>query len=537
MIRTTKIIILLLALFCAIYITVNFLWLKADTNSLSWDPATHAHIITVFNKYINSHSLLSLLLNREILLTDVRYPPLLHLSVIPLLNFFPVKDVDAMVVAMNIIFLPILVFSVFGIGKIMFDEKAGFLAAYLTAMYPFSIAASRYLILEFPLMAMVALLIYLFLRSDDFRRPAFSLFFGVIMGLGMLLKQTFIFFAISVIAYFFTRLYLSRKTRTDNPKRISNLCAALFICLLVCGWWYFYAFTQSFKVDKSVPFYFKFLNPLWRFLPVDLKIWKGIIQFYPIVLLSQISIPFALMFLISLPSYIKGRLKYKYLPVFFIISALFMHTFFFTKDLRYIIPIFTGFALITALGFFSILNIRLCRVGIWIIITFSLLNFYGAASGKEFTRLFRPQTAEMLWIYSPYYSPYIRQEDWKMGEVVEFLKKISAKAHVKDKNPVVLTGLNHIVYNSQTVRYYSAAESLNLEVIALPYLDDPVGMLKSRQYDMLLYKDRKNLGIAPLKLVAIDAFLKSRPEYLSIVYQVNLPDNSSIIIYRCQREK
>ena len=535
MTRTTKITVFLLAIFCAVYITVNLFWLKVSANTPPWDEATHAYITNVFSKYLNSHTLWSLLLNKNILLLDARYPPLMHLVVAIFINLFSIKNLCSMTLAMDVIFLPILVFSVFGIGRRMCNEKAGFLAAFLVAMYPFSIAVSRHITLEFPLMSLVALTIYVFVLSDDLQRPIFSLFFGATLGLGMLLKQSFTFFAIPLIVYFSARVYSGKKEKAVILRQVYNLCAALFVCLLICGWWYFCSFAYSYGVNKTLPDYCKPLNPLYHWPNTMLPNWRSLIQYYPEVLFYQISRPLFIIFILSILPYIKGRLKYKYLPFFFIILAFFVNTFFFGRDPRYIVPVFSGFALVTAMGIFSIVSMRLRRFSIWFIVVISLLNFYEMASGQMLTSLFqvplRAATAQRD------YTPYPRKEDWKMEEIMAFLKKESDKARSQQGEVVVLTAFNHNVYSFQSIRYYSEERDLKLRVIGLPYVNNPVELLQSRQYDFVLYKNNKNVGFEVQKIKNIDTFIRSNPDYLSVAYKESLPDQSSLIVYRCRRSK
>ena len=321
--RKTRIITLVLAVFCGFYITVNFFWLKVSVNTPPWDEATHAYIISVFSKYLDGHTLWSLLLNKDILLIDTRYPKFMHLVIATLNSPFPVKNIGSMVLIMDLVFLPILVFSVFAIGRRMCNEKAGFLAAFLVAIYPFSIAASRHISLDFPLISWAALMIYAFILSDDFRRPIFSIFFGVTLGLGLLIKQSFIFFVIPVIVYFLARVFSEKQEKALILRQVYNLCASLFPCLLICGWWYFYSFTNTHGGDNLSVHYYKLFNPLHRFLH-----WRGSVKYYPQVLIYQISWPLSIIFMLSLLPYIESSLKYKYLPVIFIFFSLFMYSFF-----------------------------------------------------------------------------------------------------------------------------------------------------------------------------------------------------------------
>jgi hypothetical protein len=212
-----------------------------------------------------------------------------------------------------------------------------------------------------------------------------------------------------------------------------------------------------------------------------------------------------------------------------------MNTFFFVRDARYIVPIFTGFALVTAIGASSIANTHLRRFSIWFIIAISLLNFYEMASGQILTRLFKVPTGAIT--AQREYTPYPSQKDWKMEEIIEFLRKESVNARSQGSDLVVLTAFNHNVYNFQSLRYYNEEKNLKLRVIGLPYVNNPIEVLKERRYDFVLYKDKKNVGFELQKIKEIKAFIESNPDYLSVAYKTILPDQSSIVIYRCKRSK
>ena len=108
--RTAKIIILLLTLIC-VFITVNYFWLKVDTNPPSWDTSTHAYISIKYSQYLHNHSIAAFLKDISRICPDRRYPPLMHLAVLSFFAASGIENVHMATLAMGIVFLPILIFS------------------------------------------------------------------------------------------------------------------------------------------------------------------------------------------------------------------------------------------------------------------------------------------------------------------------------------------------------------------------------------------------------------------------------------------
>ncbi len=120
------------------------------------------------------------------------YPPLVHLTVAGFYQLFGVSmDVAAMA---NSLYLALLLLAVYGIGERLAGPWVGLLSAFLVSLLPMVFAMSRYLYLDFALTAMVATNVCLLLRSDRFQRRGYALLYGLSLGLGLLVKWTFVVF-------------------------------------------------------------------------------------------------------------------------------------------------------------------------------------------------------------------------------------------------------------------------------------------------------------------------------------------------------
>src|SRR4030095_10683876 len=125
----------------------------------------------------------------EIMGASAFYPPLAICTAGALYFAFPVTTLTAQ--AVMLLFLGIGMFSVYGIGRTVADPMAGLLAAFFLGTAPFVVYSLLTFQLDLPLMAMVALALYMLIRTERFSRPGWTAALGLVWGLGLLTKPTF----------------------------------------------------------------------------------------------------------------------------------------------------------------------------------------------------------------------------------------------------------------------------------------------------------------------------------------------------------
>jgi 4-amino-4-deoxy-L-arabinose transferase-like glycosyltransferase len=178
------------------HIYSNWVFVSTQVTILGWDRPAHLVRTLIYNDILQVVNIRSLF---EALTWSWNRPPLSHLAAVPLYRLFGVSTDVALMT--NCIFVTMLVFSVYGIGKRLFSRKAGLLAAFLVSTYPILFSISRMPYVDYTLTAMVALSIYLLVVGEGFRHRSASLLLGLVMGLGILTKWPFVAFAGGSIAY------------------------------------------------------------------------------------------------------------------------------------------------------------------------------------------------------------------------------------------------------------------------------------------------------------------------------------------------
>ena len=140
------------------------------------------------------------------------------------------------VAATNFLFLPVAVFSIYGIGRRLFDGWVGAWAVVLTLLYPIVYFLARTVLVDFALLAMVALSLNLVLASDGGLHVRRSWGLGLAAGCAMLTKWTAVVF-LSGPALF----WLVRCLRRGKPRPVAVMpalgLAALAFAIVALPWY------------------------------------------------------------------------------------------------------------------------------------------------------------------------------------------------------------------------------------------------------------------------------------------------------------
>ncbi|MFH1849314.1 MAG: glycosyltransferase family 39 protein [archaeon] len=97
---------------------------------------------------------------------------------------------DKALILLNIPFMAILVFSIFGIGRMLHSKGAGVLAAIVVMSFPHVFGLSRVFFYDYPFMCSVTLAIYAMLKTDSYRSRKWCIMFGLALALAADLKTT-----------------------------------------------------------------------------------------------------------------------------------------------------------------------------------------------------------------------------------------------------------------------------------------------------------------------------------------------------------
>jgi hypothetical protein len=338
-------------------------WLKYDDRLPFYDPAYHLTEAFLYGRNLLSFSRGSI---NNFFCISSNWPPLTDSLIGIFLCIFNL-DADGAVLLMDIIFLSILVFSMFKIGQFLLNYQAGTFAAFLVTMYPIMIGFTRHYNIDLPLMAMMSLSFFLLLKTQGFTDLKYCLFWGLSAGLGLLTKHMFI------ILMFLSGLYIICHVKGGRPFR--NVFASLFVCTLIAGPWYLLNKGRQYEYIQKLQW------PLWSSL---FKQPISSLDFYLLEFINkQASFIYFLLFFISLILFVfkYRKLSYKILILTWVIMIYVIFTFpvfvYFTNE-RYTVPILIPVTLIISIAIFSIKKNFVRRMALVLVIIYAIFKFVGA---------------------------------------------------------------------------------------------------------------------------------------------------------------
>jgi 4-amino-4-deoxy-L-arabinose transferase-like glycosyltransferase len=171
----------------ALFVAVTAWWLSRDTSVQDWDNALHTLYAFVAHDQIAAGALTAPLRNWN------TYPPLVHL-VGALGVFVGGRSPASVIMASNLVFVPLLAFGCYGVGRLAYGPGAGILAALFALGTPMVISEMHEFLLDPPQAAMIAVTVWALLASRRFERPGLAALAGVLTALAMLAKETSVVF-------------------------------------------------------------------------------------------------------------------------------------------------------------------------------------------------------------------------------------------------------------------------------------------------------------------------------------------------------
>ncbi len=205
-------------------------WVNTDESNPFWDQSWHLMIsLNKYNQLLNIGPK-----TQEIEQTypvfsfaNNYYPPLYHITTVPFYLLFGTSYDTALLT--NLLYFIVLVVSAFFIGKKLKNWKSGVLLAFILSTLPILNDIIREYLIDFSLLSLVALSYCFLLYSENFKNKLFSILFGISLGLGLLLKWTFIIYLLVPIYY---------SIKKAKKKDYQNIIISFIIGLFLASLWY-----------------------------------------------------------------------------------------------------------------------------------------------------------------------------------------------------------------------------------------------------------------------------------------------------------
>jgi len=213
---------------------------------------------------------------------------------------------DLIVIFVNYIFFLIPLYFIYKIGVELKDKETGNIAMILFALVPAVYGMSRqYGHKDYHIIAGITFNIYCLIKADYFRDKKWSIWYGISVGLGLMIKDAF-------IAYFFVPfvyIFISGLRKKIDKTKIINVLIAIAIGSLIAGWHYF-----RYGIVRKILY-----EPVTE--PAPILVFESL-RVMTIGLCDQLlSPPIFIIFVIGLIYFIlkyKGKYKYVILLWFFV---------------------------------------------------------------------------------------------------------------------------------------------------------------------------------------------------------------------------
>ena len=316
--------------------------------------------------YVQGKSLL-----HNLVFVVIDYPPLFYFNAFIFKLLFGGLFLNA-AIFISTVYLLVLLFSVYAIGE-MINPQTGIIAAFICSMYPMIFLSSRHFSLELMLCALTTASMLVLLKTNYFLNRKLSVSLGIIFGLGMLAKQTFLIYIAGPFLVYSIYSLGSCRREIRRLKIINMLiCSGLFLGL-----------SLLFYLNKDI--YINIFNRVGFLGAVNNDNLYSFehISYYLICLRNTIGMFFIAVFLVALFNIRKIRNPFKWIFISWICLPLIFFTCIKLKYGEYTISYLPAIALISAGAIMNIKQNKL-RVSIVMVVIFAgILNYFSLTFAKS----------------------------------------------------------------------------------------------------------------------------------------------------------
>ncbi|HSR16566.1 MAG TPA: glycosyltransferase family 39 protein, partial [Ignavibacteriaceae bacterium] len=455
------------------------------------------------------------------------YPPLVPLLTSLLYFVFGVSAKAA--IMFNIFFLFILVFSVYKIGKLIFDKNTGLLASILILLYPIVQQQSVIYYLDLPLAAMTALTIFILLKTNYFKSTKYSIFAGFLFGFGMLTKWTFLFFLVGPLCYLAFKTFYKKeeaKLISYSSKSFKNVILFAIFSIATFGIYYFPILIEL--ISET----FKYSHGRLAQGPNSLFSFASIC-FYPFSLWNEMITPLGfILFIIGVVLLVFSKNQHKILLLIWIIIPYLIFTFVIqTKQPRFMLPWLVPISLIILFCISEFRSIILRKISVTSKVAGISITAFSLIVFLIFFLIENVKLRNSIADAS--------KKNWNISEMVSAIEDdIKSKSSYRLNNSINYLGVipDHHYINGQTLRYYAAFKLLPLNVIKVIQHDEAYQefVRKFDRYDYILTKDLFNTEIASFResIERINKFFFSHLVSFEHLKTFQEPDGSEVSIFK-----
>jgi 4-amino-4-deoxy-L-arabinose transferase-like glycosyltransferase len=176
----------------ALFLAITCWWLTQDRSIPIFDAGLHLSLAINVHQALSSGHLL------RALTLSVPYPPFAYL-IGSLGILVGGVGIAPLILAENLVFVPLLALGCYQVGRLAFGPLAGLLAVVFALGSPLITVQFHVFMIDAPETAMVAVSVWLIIATEGFSRLSTSALAGLAVGLGMLTKEPFAIFVVGTV--------------------------------------------------------------------------------------------------------------------------------------------------------------------------------------------------------------------------------------------------------------------------------------------------------------------------------------------------
>ena len=511
---------------------LNIWYVFKDTLPPSWDQAYH---LLFSSAYFHGFDLRT---------TSNFYPPGAHISAVPLYALF--GESYEVACSVNIIFLGILMFSLYGIGKELFNREIGLLSAIFISFIPLLIMLERDFFQDFPLLSIVSLSVFLLLKTNNFNNTLYCGLFAVSVGFATLIKWSAPIFIFIPFCWIFYKAVKEPKVCTYCGKLIKtsknvikgfyhfcserhkkkfvderkfiltkghNYIISFVVFITTIGWWYLPNYNIFGKLMGGQKY--------WGTIEGKPEVFSFASFFYYIeaVIEHQAYLVIGTLLLVGLLFLlIKCEKENKLLIGLSILFPYLFFTLIMNKTSRYTIPIFIFLVLCMAFMIASINNKKLKSILVLGIILFGVVQTSTITFGY-------PKFDVPIYIYPAPNQP--NQEDWRVNEVLDIIQSNS-----ETNNPNVLIVYNHAFMNWRTLQYYNFLNQKSTNIYGYEFINVYPQEILNLDFVLYVKEDREVVTEQESQIMRANRIFEDCISEFMVVDSVVLPNKRELYIYK-----
>jgi hypothetical protein len=207
-----------------LFIAISVAWVLYDERVPDWDMGRHlGHLFDLREQILGGSPFAWWNFEGDV------YPPVFYLVGLAG-TFVGGVNVDAPIIALNAVGVPLLAVGCYRVASIAFDRWAGVLAVLFALGGPMVISQFHVFSMDMVQVGLVAASVWLLLETERFSRPGMSILAGLLTGAALLTKQSSAFFIAPLVVVLLVRGW-RRDWRSAAQAQVARPLTRLIGCL------------------------------------------------------------------------------------------------------------------------------------------------------------------------------------------------------------------------------------------------------------------------------------------------------------------